>query len=162
MQNINFNIINIFLQFIDSIKIQHIINVYKSKIIENPNLKVKEMVKIISKETGLGQNTIQSTIFNYKNKGSVPVKLPNKKKVRRTVEEKIDNFEKETIRQIVKNFRLNHEVPTLNKILNAINEDPDLVDVSISRSSLHRLLKSMHLVYTKRSYNTDTSDIDSD
>lgn len=120
------------------------------------------MVKIISMETGLGQNTIQSTIYTFKNTGLAPVKLPNKKKIRCTIKEKVDDFEKETIRQIVQSFWSNHEVPTLNKILTAVKEDPDLNDVSISRASLYRLLKSMNLTLTKRSCNTDKSELDSD
>jgi len=45
-----------------------IVNLFKSKMLQKPTLKVKEVVKIISKELGIGKNTIQSTIAEYKKK----------------------------------------------------------------------------------------------
>ncbi|KAL4096825.1 hypothetical protein QTP88_021708 [Uroleucon formosanum] len=43
-----------------------IINLYKTKMLQQPTLRIKEIVKIISKELGIGQRTTQSTIAEYK------------------------------------------------------------------------------------------------
>jgi len=73
---------------------------YKNKISENAELKIKELAKIISTETGIGQNTIQKTISDYKH--DVVIKSPNKKKIRLTINDKADDFEKNVIRRKVK------------------------------------------------------------
>jgi len=51
------------------------------------------------------------------------VSSPNKKKIRKKIEEKIDEFDKYAIRKKVHQFWQNHDVPTLDKILIAINEE---------------------------------------
>jgi len=55
-------------QFVGSRQKLMIVNLFKSKMLQQPTLKVKEVVKIISKELGIGKNTIQSTIAEYKKK----------------------------------------------------------------------------------------------
>lgn len=127
-----------------------IINLYKSKISNQPNFKLKELVKMISVETGLGNCTVQSTICNYKNKGIV--KLPNLTKCRHSIKEKTDHFEKNAIRRKIHAFWCNYEVPTLDKIVMAINEDPNLN--TYKRSNLYRLLKDLGFVYSVRGRNS--------
>jgi len=127
-----------------------IINLYKSKISNQPNVKLKELVKMISVETGLGNCTVQSTICNYKNKRIV--KLPNITKCRYSIKEKTDQFEKSAIRRKIHAFWYNYEVPTLDKIVMAINEDPNLN--TYKRSNLYRLLKDLGFVYSVRGRNS--------
>lgn len=139
-----------FFQIVSFQQKKFIINLYKSKISDQPNLKLNELVKIISTETGLGRCTVQSTICNYKNKGIV--KLPNMTKYKYSIKEKTDTFEKNAIRQKVYSFWFNREVPTLDKIVKAINEDPNLN--TYKRSNLYRLLKDLGFVYTVRGRNS--------
>lgn len=126
-----------------------IVNLYKSKMLQQPTLKVKEVVKIISTELGIGQNTIQSTIAEYKKK---TVSSPNKSKIRATYKEKIDDFERDAIRRKVHEFWFRKKLPTLDKILIAVNEDPDLN--TYKRSTLHLLLRDLNFVYVKRGCNS--------
>ena len=72
-----------------------IVNLYKRKIAEQPSITVKEVVKLLSRDTGIGQNTIQRTIADYKN--AKPLQSPNKKKIRLTFKEKVDDFERNAI-----------------------------------------------------------------
>jgi len=51
------------------------------------------------------------------------VKSPNRKRQKPGVVDKIDDFDKNTIRRKLHSFWLNREIPTLLKILIAINED---------------------------------------
>jgi hypothetical protein len=129
-----------------------IINFYKRIIqrqIENPDsprLKYKEMIEEISKSCGIGRRTIITTLSEYKNRGTVT--SPNKKKCRLDVTKKVDDFDKNAIRQKVHSFWLNRNIPTLTKILTAVNEDNSLPN--FKRSTFHKMLKSMNFVYQKK------------
>ncbi|CAI6371101.1 unnamed protein product [Macrosiphum euphorbiae] len=111
-------------KFVGSRQKLMIVNLFKSKMIQQPTLKVKEVAMIISKELGIGKNTIQSTIAEYKNKKTVS--SPNKSKIRATYKQKVDDFERDAIRRKVHEFWFRKQLPTLDKILTAVNEDPDL------------------------------------
>lgn len=127
-----------------------IVNMYKTKMTQQPALKVKEVVKILSKEMGIGQRTIQSTIAEYKR--TKTVQSPNKTKIRASFREKVDDFERDAIRRKVHEFWFRGEIPTLNKILTAVNEDPGLP--TFKRSTLHLLIRDLKFVYVKRGRNT--------
>lgn len=133
-----------------------IINFYKRIIqrqTENPDsprLKYKEMIEEISKSCGIGRRTIITTLSEYKNQGTVT--SPNKKKCRLDVTKKVDDFDKNAIRQKVHSFWLNRNIPTLTKILTAVNEDNSLQN--FKRSTFHKMLKSMNFVYQKKKRNS--------
>lgn len=101
----------------------------------------------ISKSSGIGQRTIQTTLAEYKKEGTVS--SPNKKKLRFTILDKVDDFDKNAIRRKIHSFWLNREVPTVTKMLVAINEDETLPN--LKRSSFQKLLKDMQFVYFKKS-----------
>ncbi|CAI6375500.1 unnamed protein product [Macrosiphum euphorbiae] len=125
-----------------------IINLYKTKMLQQPTLKIKEAVRIISKELGIGQRTAQSTIAEYKKKKTVS--SPSKTKIRATFKEKVDDFERDAIRRKVHEFWFRKQLPTLNKILIAVNEDPDLN----KRSTLHLIIRDLNFVFVKRGRNS--------
>lgn len=129
---------------------------YKDKLkqqLENPEmskLSFRQMIVDISKTTGIGQRTIQNTLAEYRNEGSVT--STKKKKVRPTIIEKVDEFDKNVIRQKIHNFWRNREVPTIPKMLVAINEDDSLP--SLGRSSFQRILKDLQFEYVKKNRNS--------
>ncbi|KAF0761570.1 DDE 3 domain-containing protein [Aphis craccivora] len=127
-----------------------IINLYKTKMLQQPKLTIKEVVKIISKELGIGQRTAQLTIAEYKNEKTV--RSPEKTKIRATFKEKIDDFERDAIRRKVHEFWFRKQLPTLDKILIAVNEDPDLN--TYKRSTLHLIVRDLNFVYVKRGRNS--------
>lgn len=118
--------------------------------VEQPAMKYKELMAALSKETGIGMRTVINTVSEYKKSGQV--KSPCKTKVRPTINEKIDDFDKNAIRQKIHSFWLKREIPTLMKIVHAIDDDPDLP--TLSRTSLQRILKELNFEYTKRSRNS--------
>jgi len=136
---------------------QIIINLYKDEVNqqlenpESPRLNYRQMILKISKACGIGQRTIQTTLAEYKNKGTVS--SPNKKKIRPTIIEKVDDFDKNAIRQKIHSFWINREVPTIAKMLTAINEDEQLP--SMKRSSFQKILKELQFVYVKKSRNSE-------
>lgn len=104
------------------------------------------MIVDISKSSGIGQRSVQNILSEYKNQGTIT--SPNKKKIRPTIIEKIDEFDKNAIRQKIHNFWRNREVPTVDKMLIAINEDETLPN--IKRSSFQKVLKDLQFQYVKK------------
>lgn len=104
----------------------------------------------LSTDTGIGLRTIRSTVKGYKE--TAVVSSPNKKKIRSTVIEKIDDFNKNAIRQKIHGFWFRREIPTLMKVLAAINENSELPN--LSRSGLYRLLADLNFEFTKRNRNS--------
>jgi len=68
-----------FFQFVGSRQKQMIINLYKTKIEEQPNIKYKPLIAYLLKATGIGRDTICNTIRDYKKHKQL--KSPNKKKI---------------------------------------------------------------------------------
>jgi len=124
--------------------------------IEGANLPVEQkpkyydIIKFISHYTGIGQRTITTTLSDYKKKGIIS--SPNKNKIRPTVTEKINEFDKNAIRQKIHGFWFRREIPTLQKILTAVNDDPSLPN--LKRTSLRTILKHLSFVYTKTTRNS--------
>ncbi|XP_022163493.1 uncharacterized protein LOC111028993 [Myzus persicae] len=143
-------------KFIGTGQRQIIINLYKEKVNQqsenpdSPRINYRQMILEISKSTGIGQRTVQTTLSEYKNKGTVS--SPNKKKVRPTIIDKVDDFDKNAIRQKIHSFWFNRKVPTISKVLAAINEDETLP--RMKRSSFQKILKELQFVYVKKCRNS--------
>lgn len=122
------------------------------KMIEGANLPVEQkpkyydIIKFISHYTGIGQRTITTTLSDYKKKGIIS--SPNKNKIRPTITQKIDEFNKNAIQQKIHGFWFRKEIPTLQKILTAVNDDPSLPNLKCT--SLRTILKDLSFVYTKK------------
>lgn len=132
-----------------------IVNFYKNKMAlqatgDVPKLTAKEMIKKISEETGIGQRTVSVTLSEYRNKKTVT--SPNKTKIRPKVTDKVDELDQNAIRQKVHQFWHNHQIPTLNTILTAVNEDDSLPN--FSKMSLYRVLKHLNFEYVRKSRNS--------
>lgn len=96
------------------------------------------MIQELSTETGIRLRSIKNII-------SGAVKSPNKKKVR--LHQKIDNFDKNAIRQKIQQFLFRRELPTLKKIVVDLKEDPNFT--KLARTSL-RILKELNLNTPKK------------
>lgn len=117
---------------------------------DSPRLTYRQILFDISKSSGIGQRTIQTTLSEYKKQGTVS--SPNKKKIRPTIIQKIDDFDKNAIRQKIHDFWRNREVPTIEKILTSINEDETLPNMK--RSSFQLILKDLQFEYVKKGRNS--------
>jgi len=100
----------------------------------------------VSAACGIGILTVKNTISEYKRTGKVS--SPMNKKKRPTVIDKVDDFDKNAIRQKIHAFWFRREIPTLAKMIRSVNDDSDLPN--ITRTSFQRLLKSMQFEYTKK------------
>lgn len=129
-----------------------VIKLYKTKKAqqangEGPELNGKQMIKQISIECGLGQKTVAGALSEYRNKGTVTSVV--KKRIRQKVTDKIYDFDQNAIKQKVHEFWLNRQLPTFNKILKAINEDPGLPN--LSQPSLRSVLKHLNFEFIRKS-----------
>ncbi|XP_076301188.1 uncharacterized protein LOC143219173 [Lasioglossum baleicum] len=118
-----------------------IVNLYKQLKQENAEITYVAMVESLSEKTGIGKSTIKKVIAEYRSTGAVT--SPNKKRRRSNILQKTSDADILAIRKKVQDITERGEVPSLDKILLAVNEDEELP--SFSRASLHRLLKRMEL-----------------
>lgn len=113
-------------------------------------MKYDDLLKKLSIGSGIGVGTIKKTIREYKSTGAIF--SPVNKKKRLTIVDKVDDFDKNAIRQKIHAFWFRREIPTLSKMLRTVNDEPDLPN--LTRTSFQRLLKSMQFEYTKRNRNS--------
>ncbi|XP_060875351.1 uncharacterized protein LOC132948737 [Metopolophium dirhodum] len=127
-----------------------IINHYKSVLNNSGKMKFRELITHISENLGIGYHTVRKTISEYNT--TKCVKSPNRKRQKPGIVDKIDEFDKNAIRRKVHSFWFNKELPTIPKLLSAINEDETLPN--IKKTSLGIVLKSLNFKYTKRQRNS--------
>jgi len=116
----------------------------------NPKITIRECRKTLSKQLGIGQRTISSTISEYNTSNTVT--SPNRKRRKKSFQDAFDDLHRNTVRRHVHSFWYNKTIPTLAKIYRVVKDDDSLPD--ISETNLYRLLKTMDFEYTKRSRNS--------
>ncbi|XP_026815585.1 uncharacterized protein LOC113555472 [Rhopalosiphum maidis] len=132
----------------------NIINAYKTKFAEQANMpakqkpKYRDLIKSISKETGIGQRTVSTILSEYKKNGTVT--SPNRKINRPTIIEKVDDFYKNEIRKIIHEFWLRKEVPTMIKVLMIMHENSNFP--TFSNTSFRKILKDLNFEFIKISH----------
>ncbi|XP_034183697.1 uncharacterized protein LOC117605942 [Osmia lignaria lignaria] len=127
-----------------------IVNLYKSLKAEHPEMSYRQLIELLSKRTGIGQLIISKTVSEYKSTGTV--KSPNKKRLRINILEKTSEEAILAIRGKVYEFWFRREIPNVNNVLEAVNQDPELP--SFNESSLYRLLKRIEFKCIIRACNS--------
>lgn len=94
---------------------------------------VTDIIHQISVELGVGIGSVRSTIKTYT--VTKTIMSLNRFWNHHRVCKDLDEGDKELIRRLVHSFYLNNEIPTLNKIVEAVNKEERLP--SIERSSIH-------------------------
>lgn len=127
-----------------------IINLYRNYLLEQPNMKYIDLMMTQSIATGFSLGTIKSTIRDYKQSVCIQTNslFTQQKKVRSTIIEKVEDFDKNTIRQKIHGFQLRRDIPRVWKVLIAINEDLNLPN--LCRSGLYRLSANLNFEFTKK------------
>lgn len=118
---------------------------YKENLAKDPSMTMKQLKKYISKYMGVGESTVDRIIHIYKQTNSVIP--PKRKKIRETFRDSFDELSRNTIRRHVHGIWLRREIPTVDKIHEAVSGDKSLPP--ISRTNLYRLLKDLGFRYTK-------------
>ncbi|XP_060881664.1 uncharacterized protein LOC132953146 [Metopolophium dirhodum] len=123
-----------------------IVNIYKDIISDTPDKKYVDVINRIRELTGLEKNTIQKTISEYKT--TKTVSSPNRKRLKTSLFQKIDDLDRTGIRRKIHSVWLNCELPTIDRILLDVNADPSLPN--FKRTSLYCVIKKLDFVFTKR------------
>jgi len=85
-----------------------IVNLYKDLKMKNPDMQYKVMMAEISKTLGIGLNSVRNTISEYKSTRTV--KSPNKKRNKKFLFDKIDDLDRNALRQKVYSFWLKKRI----------------------------------------------------
>lgn len=123
-----------------------IVQLYKNEKEKDPNLKYNDIMDRIGELTGIGRKTIVYTISEYRKSGTVT--SPNRTRSKTSLFDKIDDLDRNGLRQKVHAIWLQRELPTIDKILHVVNEDPALP--CFKRTTFYRIIKQLDFVFTKR------------
>lgn len=123
-----------------------IVQLHKNEKEKNPNQTYKDIIARIGEVTGIGRQSIIYTISEYKKTGKISSPIKTRKK--KSLFDKIDDLDRNGLRQKVYSIWLRRELPTMDKILCAVNDDPTLP--CFKRTSLYRIIKKLDFVSTKR------------
>ncbi|XP_027845356.1 uncharacterized protein LOC114125783 [Aphis gossypii] len=143
-------------EVIRSKKKRLVINIYKRKKANEPDILYRQLIKELMDETGIGKNSIEKIISEYNS--NKPISSPTMKRARPKIVEVINGYYKNGIRQKVHSFWLNRDPPTLDKIVNSASNDNSLP--TLKRTTMYNLLKDLNYVYTKRKRNSVLSEGD--
>ena len=119
-----------------------VLNVHDALVHQTPSSTVRNLVSACANMTGVSESTIYRLLRERKS-GTV---APPKQSPGRTPIQ-IDEDVKSIIRRKVHNFYFNREIPTLDKILNAVQEDETLANVG--RIKLGRILHQLNFSWEK-------------
>ncbi|CAI6376625.1 unnamed protein product [Macrosiphum euphorbiae] len=109
-----------------------IVNMYKANIQKDPNMSMRQMRTIISKEMGIGESTVHRTIKEYNTSNAV--KSPKRTKSVGTY------------------TAFGFDAKSLDKIYKIVYDDNQLP--TVSRSTIFKLLKELKFSYVKRGRNS--------
>jgi len=113
---------------------------------KSSDVKYDDMITNISQTTGIGSQTISRTIAEYKR--TKTVSSPNKKRTKKSLFDKIDDLDRNALRQKVHAIWLRRQLPTIDKILHEVNEDPALPN--FKRTTMYTTIKKLDFVFAKR------------
>ena len=128
-----------------------VLNLYKTVSKDNPEICVRDLVDKVAKSIGIGVSSVYRIMKEYKSAGEFKSPVKNKPKTKTIISE-ADEIVKNAIRRKVHSFYFNKDNPTLDKILSAVNDDPDLPD--FKRTTMFHLLKNLGFEYKKRNRNS--------
>jgi len=123
-----------------------LLELYKNKTLNEPNLKLSKLLRVLSRDTSIGYKTVKDTVQKYLFEQGI-----TQKKIARKLYENIGTSDKCKILQKIHSFWCRHKIPTLKNISFAINADPGLPSLSICE--LKKVLKDLHFEYTPCNYN---------
>lgn len=113
---------------------------------QHPDLKYNKIIELVMTACGVGRRTVVETISHYKKTGNVY--SPSKKRVKKTAITELQEEEIYAIRKHIDAFWERRELPTLAKILVAINEDINIPNMSMT--TLRRVMKKMKFKYMQK------------
>ncbi|XP_046428432.1 uncharacterized protein LOC124183682 isoform X2 [Neodiprion fabricii] len=106
----------------------------------------EQKIKKLSRMTGFGRTSTKQIVLDYISTGRVL--KSNFKEQTRGIEDKTNECDKNAIRRMIHDFYRNNEVPTVDKVLDAVNDDKDLQE--FKQPSFCKLLQKLNFYSIKR------------
>lgn len=132
---------------------QIVLNVYSKLLEQNPDKPITVITDMVADLTGVSV----ASIFRARRELKIKGKLSTPKKSHSQIGitdrlTKYDDFEKTAIRRKVHDYFFCNECPTLKQLLTDVNNDDSLP--TISRATIHRLLRDLGFRFEKRARNS--------
>lgn len=127
-----------------------ILNIFKKEIHSKKDIPINVVAEQAASASGVGIASVFRIIKEYKQDGILH--SPKRTKSRKSILDDVDDFDVNAIRRKVHSFFRRNEIPTINKVLKAVNDDCDLPN--FKRTTFHSLLKKIGFKYLKRGRNS--------
>ncbi|XP_015929512.3 uncharacterized protein [Parasteatoda tepidariorum] len=127
-----------------------ILNIYKTEVHSKPDVPIIDVANHAASAAGVSTASVFRIIKEYKKDGILH--SPKRTKPRKTFLDDIDDFDKNAVRRKVHDFFRRNEIPTINKVLKAVNDDSDLPN--FKRTTFYSLLKKLGFKHQKRGRNS--------
>ncbi|XP_018569785.1 uncharacterized protein LOC108909842 [Anoplophora glabripennis] len=129
-----------------NVKIKKVVlNVYKTEILKNPDIFLGDIEERVAHKTGICNRSVRNIIKEYKITGTLSA--PKSVQNRRTTFDSICNFDKTAIRGKVYDFFFRNESPSIVKVLQAVNNDPNLPN--FKKTTFLKILKKLKFKFQK-------------
>ncbi|XP_025415108.1 uncharacterized protein LOC112686863 isoform X1 [Sipha flava] len=116
-----------------------ILKYFKKRKAQHFNIKNNDLVNLISQDSGLDKHIVQNTISKYLR--SKNMLLPKKIKEIKSMAKNVDNLKKSAIRKKIHSMWLAGKIPTIEKIITAVNIDSNLP--RFNRPTMDKILKEL-------------------
>lgn len=126
-----------------------VLNLYDEFSTKHPEKFVNEIVVMVKQYSGIGRASIFKILKEFKTYGTVKTNRLFRKKDRKSTFAKLDELQKSNIREKVHELFARKEVPTLNKILHAVNSEGSEYLPNFSRTVLYETLKKLGFQFEK-------------
>lgn len=127
-----------------------VLNVYKHELQESPERLISEIVQQVADKTGICRASVFNIIREYRTTGRFSAPKTNQN--RNNSISAVDDFDRNAIRRKIHEFFFRNELPTIDKVLNIVNADPDLPN--FKRSTFHKFLKTLNFKHERRGRNS--------
>nr|CAH7766760.1 unnamed protein product [Callosobruchus chinensis] len=131
------------------------VEVKKHELEYSAGVTINEIVQKVADKVGTCRASIFNVLKEYKNSHSFSEPRTNQNRTnqnRTSLIELIDDADRHAIRRKVHEFFFRNEIPSIDKVLRVVNEDPHLP--TFRRSSFYKLLKALNFKLQKRGRNS--------
>ncbi|XP_045778269.1 uncharacterized protein LOC123876153 [Maniola jurtina] len=127
---------------------QLVLNFYTYIIESKTDLTETDVIKTVSDATGVSQASVYNIVTEFKTTHRLQPS-PVSKNVKHSIADQLDDSMLSRIRQKVHDIYLNNDLPTVTKVLEAVNSDPTLPN--LSKKTLSKVLEKLKIKHVKKS-----------
>nr|CAH7765939.1 unnamed protein product [Callosobruchus chinensis] len=107
-----------------SVEVKIILNVYKHELEDSADVTINEIVQKVADKVGTCRASVFNVLKEYKDSHSFSEPRTNQN--RTSLIELVNDADRHAFRRKVHEFFFRNEIPSIDKVLRVVNEDPDL------------------------------------